>query len=180
MGLKAVLAERKTAIVRKWFDKVVDTYPADTSQFLKRQKDPFSNPVGSTTIEGLTKIFEELLKEAPDSGTLEAAVDPIIRIRAVQTMFTPAQAVGFPYYLKTIIRDELEAQLTDPALLKALLAFDLEIDRVSLATFNVFMKCRETVLKLRTNLEKERLYKAFSRAGLIREIQEDGPDLEEK
>jgi hypothetical protein len=42
------------------------------------------------------------------------------------------------------------------------------------------MKCRETVLKLRTNLEKERLYKAFSRAGLIQEIPEDGPDLEEK
>lgn len=180
MGLKKVLAERKTSIVKKWFDKVVDTYPTDTSQFLKRQKDPFSNPVGSATLEGLTKIFEELLTEAPDSATLQSAADPIIRIRAVQTMFSPAQAAGFPYFLKTIIREELERQLTDVQLLKALLAFELEIDKLSLVTFNIYVKCRETVFKLKTNLERERLYKAFSRAGLVHEIPEDGPDLEEK
>lgn len=180
MGLKTVLAERKTSIVKKWFDQVVDTYPADTSQFLKRQKDPFGNPVGSATIEGLTRIFEELLKDSPDSAALQSAADPIVRIRAVQTMFSPAQAVGFPYFLKNIIRDELESRMTDVQVLKALLAFDLEIDRLSLVTFNIYMKCRETVLKLRTNLEKERLYKAFSRAGLIHEIPEDGPDLEAK
>ncbi len=180
MGFKTELAERKTSIVKKWFDKVVDTYPADTSRFLKRQKDPFSNPVGSTTIEGLTKIFEELLKDAPDSDSLQAAADPIVRIRAVQTMFSPSQAVGFPYFLKTIIREEFERQLKEIAPLRELMAFELEIDKLSLVTFNIYMKCRETVLKLRTNLEKERLYKAFSRAGLIQEIPEDGPDLEEK
>jgi len=32
---------------------VVDTYPADTSRFLKSQKDPFANPVGGATIQGL-------------------------------------------------------------------------------------------------------------------------------
>ena len=180
MGLKKVLAERKTSIVKKWFDKVVETYPSDTSRFLKRQKDPFSNPVGSTTLQGLTAIFEELLKDAPDSDALQSAVDPIIRIRAVQTMFSPAQAAGFPYFLKTIIREELESQLADVQILKALLTFELEIDRLSLVTFNVYMKCRETVFKLKTNLERERLYKAFSRAGLVHEIPEDGPDLEEE
>ncbi len=180
MGLREVLAERKTSIVRKWFEKVVDTYPADTSQFLKRQKDPFGNPVGSTTFTGLTAIFEELLKEAPDSGVLQAAADPIIRIRAVQSMFSPAQAAGFPYFLKTIIREELERQLSDVQLLKSLLSFELEIDKLNLVTFNIYMTCRETVFHLKTNLERERLYKAFSRAGLINEIPEDGPDLEEK
>lgn len=180
MGLKTVLAERKTSIVRKWFDRVVETYPADTSQFLKRQKDPFNNPVGSTTLESLTRIFDELLKDTPDSDALQAAADPIIRIRAVQTMFSPSQAVGFPYYLKKIIREELAGRMTDPQALQALLAFELEIDRLSLVAFNIYMACRETVLKLRTNLEKERLYKAFSRAGLIYEIPEDGPDLEER
>ena len=180
MGLKEVLAEKKASIVRKWFDKVVDTYPTDTSKFLKRQKDPFSNPVGSTTLEGLTKIFEELLKDEPDSNILQSAADPIIRIRAVQTMFSPSQAAGFPYFLKTIIREEFESQLTDVALIKALLVFELEIDKLSLVTFNIYMKCRETVAQLKNNLERERLYKAFSRAGLVHEIPEDGPDLEEK
>lgn len=180
MGLKTVLAERKTSIVRKWFDRVVETYPADTSRFLKHQKDPFNNPVGSTTLESLTRIFDELLKDTPDSAALQSAADPIIRIRAVQTMFSPSQAVGFPYYLKKIIRDEFADRMTEPRTLQALLAFELEIDRLSLVAFNIYMSCRETVLKLRTNLEKERLYKAFSRAGLIHEIPEDGPDLEEK
>ena len=39
---------------------VVDTYPADTSRFLKRQKDPFANPVGNTTLESLEAVVGEL------------------------------------------------------------------------------------------------------------------------
>ena len=106
MGLKKVLAEKKTSIVRKWFDKVVDTYPTDTSKFLKRQKDPFSNPVGSYNPRRAHKdILKSFLKDEPDSKILQSAADPIIRIRAVQTMFSPSQAAGFPYFLKTIIRE---------------------------------------------------------------------------
>jgi len=63
MKLESVLVKKQTAIVKKWFDLVVDTYPADTSRFLKRQKDPFANPVGSTTLEGLNAIFTDLVGE---------------------------------------------------------------------------------------------------------------------
>jgi len=45
MRLEELLAQKKTAVIDKWFDVVAETYPADTAIFIKRQKDPFANPV---------------------------------------------------------------------------------------------------------------------------------------
>ncbi|GBC63247.1 hypothetical protein DENIS_4241 [Desulfonema ishimotonii] len=159
---------------------VVDTYPADTSRFLKGQKDPFANPVGSTTIRNLEALFDELLKPETDLQAFDSFLDPIIRIRAVQTVLAPAQAVGFTYFLKKVIREELKGALSGEDDLNALLAFELKIDDLSLTAFNIYTKCREAVSQLRVNLERNRIYKAFSRAGLVDEIPDDGPDLKEE
>ena len=53
MKLDKLLSQNKTALVKRWFDEVVRTYPVDTATFLKQQKDPFANPVGRTTLKGL-------------------------------------------------------------------------------------------------------------------------------
>ena len=94
MRIENLLEQRKAAIVKKWFDRVIQTYPADTSKFLKNHKDPFANPVGQTVLRGLEALFDTLLKE-PDTDTISSFLDPIIRIRAVQD-FTPSKAVSFP------------------------------------------------------------------------------------
>ncbi len=177
MDLEKLLAKKKTAIIKKWFEKVVDTYPSDTSKFLKKQKDPFANPVGSTTRQSLESLFDELLKEKPDLEAIGSFIDPIIRIRAVQTMFSPSQAVGFPYFLKKIIRESLQKELKDTDSLNSLLEFELKIDTANLIAFDIFVQCRETVWGLRANQEKTKIYKAFSRAGLVKDIPEDRPEL---
>jgi len=174
--LETYLSERKTAIVQAWFDRVVETYPPDTSLFLKNQKDPFANPVGSTTLTSLKSLLDELIKPQSDPAILDAALDPIIRIRAVQAMFSPAQAAGFPLFLKHIIRNDLKRQLTDPDLMKSLMDFEKRIDDLTLMAFNIYMKCREAVFRLRTNEERERIYRAFSRAGLVTEIPGEPPE----
>ncbi|QTA83666.1 RsbT co-antagonist protein N-terminal domain-containing protein [Desulfonema limicola] len=177
MGLEKLLAENKNVIIKKWFEQVVDTYPSDTSNFLKKQKDPFANPVGNTTRQSLDSLFDEILKKNPDKEAIRASIDPVIRIRAVQTMFSPSQAVSFPYFLKNIIRDYLQNELKDTDSLKTLLEFELKIDMANLIAFDIFVQCRETVWGLRANHEKTKIYKAFSRAGLVEEIPENRPGL---
>ncbi len=62
MDLKQHLMEKKPAILKKWFDAIADTYPEDTSGFLKKQKAQFTNPVGYTLAEGLRGLFDALLQ----------------------------------------------------------------------------------------------------------------------
>lgn len=178
MTLEKLLAERRRTTVKKWFDHVVDTYPADTSKFLKQQKDPFANPVGSTTLKSLTDLFDQLTQTEMDMDAVNAALDPVIRIRAVQTSFSPSQAVGFPYFLKDILREEFASEMTASKFQTEFMDLERRIDRLTLMAFNIYMKCREAVINLKINAEKERIYHAFSRAGLVKEIPDPASDLE--
>ena len=174
MKLESVLEKKQTAIVKKWFDLVVDTYPADTSRFLKRQKDPFANPVGSTTFEGLKSLFTDLMQEL-DPESAAGHNDPIIRIRAVQN-FTPGQATGFVLSLKKIVRDQLGDRAGDPEQMRELEAFETRVDQLCLIAFDIFVKCREKIYQIQANEQRNRFFKAFERAGLVSEIPEKETD----
>ncbi|HXY61362.1 MAG TPA: RsbRD N-terminal domain-containing protein, partial [Nitrospirota bacterium] len=105
MNLKQKLVEKKQTIVKKWFDAVADSYPDQTSGFLKKQKAQFTNPVGYTLAEGLDGLYESLLQGMiPDK--ISTFLDGIVRIRAIQE-FTPSEAVAFIFQLKKIVRQEL-------------------------------------------------------------------------
>jgi hypothetical protein len=179
MRLENLLAERRKPIVRKWFDQVVNTYPADTSKFLRSQKDPFANPVGAATLESLEGAFDALLAPEMDAKAVAAALDPIIRIRAVQTILSTEKAVGFLFFLKNIIREDLGSRLDDAAERGDLYAFDQKIDSLGLIGFSVYVQCRETVLQLKANVEKRSVYRAFSRAGLVSDPDGEGPAPED-
>lgn len=176
MIIETLLQEHRKDIVAKWFDRVARTYPPDTAQFLRRQPDPFANPVGATTHEGLETTFSLLLTKDPDREALRKAVDPIVRIRAVQTILAPAIAVEFPYYLKTIIREMFQRELTEIDTIRALMAFERKIDELALIVFEVYTQCRETVHHLRATQEKNGIYRAFRRAGLVEEIAGSPPE----
>ena len=102
MRLESLLVRHKHEIVNDWFNLLVETYPADAAQFMKRENDPFSNPVGSSARSGLEAIFNELA-EGMNPQPLTDFLDPIIRIRAIQN-FTPSQATGFIFLLKKAIQ----------------------------------------------------------------------------
>jgi hypothetical protein len=169
MRLQELLAQKKTAIIDEWFNLVAETYPADTAGFIKRQKDPFSNPVGGTTKKGLAGIVDELLGEMNPSQ-IDSFIDPIIRIRAVQD-FTPSRAVSFVFSLKNIIREYLtKGDFNDHMILDELSQIDQKIDLVGLIAFDIYMKCREKIFQIKANEEKNRTFSAFERAGLIKEL----------
>jgi hypothetical protein len=164
MSVMAQLGSQKEAIVGKWLARVMDTYPPETARFLRSQKDPFANPVGHATRQGLNTLVE-LLAAEPDETTARTALDPIIRIRAIQA-FTPAQAVGFVFDLKTILRDILSPTASTG---EEWMRLDGRVDRLALIAFDIYMQCREKIYELKANEMKNTTYKAFARAGLVKD-----------
>lgn len=167
MGFEETLLAQKNQIVRQWFQMVVDTYPLDTSRFLKSRSDPFSNPVGSSTKNGLDILFDEIAgKKEMDKDRVIEALDPIIRIRAVQD-FTPSRAAGFIFFLKKILRETLIRKKPDMDLLENLAALEARIDEAAMHGFDIYMRCREQIYQIKANEIRKRTFGALSRAGLL-------------
>jgi len=59
--LKDLIEGKKVVILERWFDAILETYPADSSGFLKKQSDRFANPVGHTISQGTKGILEVLI-----------------------------------------------------------------------------------------------------------------------
>ena len=167
MQLENLLVQKKDVILKKWFDLVIETYPDDTSNFYKRQKDRFANPVGMTILPALEAVLEELF-HGMDRETLKSFLDPIIRIRAVQG-FSPSQAIAFIFSLKSVIREIFAKEIHNVEFAAALLSFESKIDTLGLISFNVYMECREKIYELKANETKNRVFRAFERANLIKE-----------
>lgn len=179
MNLIAHLVRHEDTIVGRWFDMVAETYPADTAGFLKNKKDPFANPVRKNTLAGMKTVVAELFGSM-DHEIIRKDLDPAIRIRAVQ-QFSPSEAVGFVFFLKTIVRDLLYKKypqlLTNPETLPAVLDLESKIDEIGLIAVDIYVGCREKIFDLKAKVERNTVYKAFSRAGLIVEDPEDGPHI---
>jgi len=169
MQLDALLEKHKAALVKRWFDTVVTTYPADTQRFIKAQSDPFANPVGQTTLNSLRALLDAILHDRPRSEVI-AHLDPIIRIRAVQA-FTPSQAVAFVLELKGILANQAGPQRHAQGLCDQWQAIENRIDALLLTAFDIYMQCREKLADLKVNLERDRIYQAMARAGLIQPIE---------
>jgi plasmid stabilization system protein ParE len=164
MDLHKQLAQNKNAIIKLWFETLMDTYPADTAQFLRSQKDAFANPVGQNSLQSLKDIFDHIIEKF-DPRTARSIIDPIIRIRAIQD-FTPAEAVRFVFDLKTVIEKTIQSGTNGLTYQRALYH---RIDRLGLLAFDVYMQCREKIYDLKANEMRKRTFKAFDRAGLIKE-----------
>ena len=173
MEFTALLDKKKETVVEAWFEQVIQTYAPDTAIFYQNQKDAFANPVGSTTKKTLIKLFDALL-DLQEDEPLADIIDPLIRVRAVQN-FTPSQAVGFVYLLKPIVRKHF-GKNQKKLKLDELLELESRIDGMALIGFDVFMACREQIYSMKSNTERNTIYKAFARAGLIKEVPADEPD----
>ncbi len=176
MDLKGLLFERKSAILSKWFEVILDTYPAKTSKFLKNQNDLFSNPVGSTMFQGLESLLEEIIDDNMDSQRVSLFLDNIIRVRAIQD-FSASQAVAFIFSTKDIIRQEVESAVASGNILPNQVLIDLrhlesKIDGLALLSFDVYMKCREKIYEIKANEVKNMTYRLLQQAKLISESPE--------
>jgi hypothetical protein len=165
MTLETFLSEKKPAVLEKWFNLILATYPADTSSFLRNQKDRFTNPVGHTIYQGIEKILEEVEKGV-DLDRVSPFLDNILRVRAVQD-FTPSQAVAFIFSLKDLIREELAGDKNLALSYDELHKLDSRIDSLALASFDIFMKCREKLYEIRANELRNMTFRLVQRANAL-------------
>ncbi|HYA88184.1 MAG TPA: RsbRD N-terminal domain-containing protein [Nitrospirota bacterium] len=171
MKLNNLLLEKKSAILKKWFDAVVESYPNETSALLKKQKAQFTNPVGYTLSEGLEHLFDSLLQGMlPD--TVARFLDSIVRLRAIQE-FTPSEAVMFIFRLKKVVRQELGNELLQQlGIIEELSTFESAVDDLALYAFDLYVQCREKIFELKANEAKNATFRLLQQARLIVDNQE--------
>ena len=171
MSSAQLLAAKKQEILNSWFQATVDSYPPETARFLKNQKDPFANPVGRTTYQSLVTLVDALTTGA-GREVMTKALDPILRIRAVQT-FTPSKATSFVFSLKQIIRQHLPGEGRDAGV--NMDGLDRQIDEMAMAAFDIYVACREKIYELKATESRKQFFGSLKRAGLIDETAADGP-----
>jgi len=167
VSLWKLLAHKKSALVKRWFDIVMEPYPADTSGILKNQKKQFTNPVGYTISHGLENIFDKLINEqGADFEGMVPFLDSIVRIRAVQDL-KPSQALSFVFHLRNAIREELASEAKEFCAEMATL--ESRIDAIALISFDIYVQCREKVYELKANEVKNRTFRLLQMANLVSE-----------
>ena len=147
MELNEALHNNRYKIVDKWVEYTLSTYAS--SSFFKKEKDPFSNPIGGTIRTALKKLFPLLTKE-PDSAKFQEPLSLLMHLRSVQE-FTPSQAVAPLNAVKHITREVLEADKETKSLVNDLYDFDFAVDLAVLAAFDLYMDCREKIYQVRMN-----------------------------
>ena len=152
--LSKALADRRSAVVNRWFERLLGTYPSSTNKFLSQEKDPFHNPVGHTLRQCLSDLFDGLLQSS-DVASLAPVLDGIVRIRAVQDC-SAGTALAFPFLLKQIVRSEFQADASGYSI--ELSALEARIDELALLAFELFVKCREQVYELKVNEIRRRSF----------------------
>jgi len=176
MTFAELLQNSRDAIVQRWLDAALATYPENSSAMFKRQKDPFANPIGHGLRMGTRGIFEALLEgmglDGMDAEKIHRSLCEIVKVRAVQE-FSASEAVSFVFCLKDAVRAELAEATADQRFLPEFTKLETQIDQIALAAFDVYVKCREQLFELRVNEAKRRV------AWVVEKMNERGSDREE-
>ena len=159
MLLKDLLSQNETVILKRWFDLILETYPIDTATLMRKEKDRFANPVGSTISREIEVLFRKLCEGSRDEKC-QASLDAILKIRSVQD-FSPSNAVGFVFLLKRAIGETLKNEIYKEPFIDEWLRLQSRIDDLALQAFDAYMDCREKVCEIRINQAKAEKEMAF-------------------
>jgi len=174
MSLEKFLSEKRSILIKKWRDALIESYPEDTRRFLRREKDSFSNPVGHIISKEIEALYDELVG-GRDMEKMSCSLDNIIRVRAVQD-FKPSTAVAFVLQLKPLVREQLEGLASRNSISVEIRDFEKRIDDMALVAFDVYSKCRQKIFELRVKEVKRQVERLLKRANILYEI----PELDEK
>jgi len=170
MALNDLLSRNEGAILKRWFDLILEAYPADTATLMRKDKDQFTNPVGSTLSREIEVLFKKLCKGSQNERC-QASLDSILKIRSIQD-FSPSQAVGFVFLLKKAIGETLKNEICKESVMDEWLKFQSSIDDLALQAFDAYMECREKICEIRINqarAEKEMAFRMMGRMSTSKE-----------
>lgn len=165
MELRQFLEKHGPVIREKWYHSILDTYPAETSAFLRKKKDRFENPVGHVINEMVDSVLECLLS-GHDSGELASRLRPMVQLRAVQNV-SPSRAVSFVLLLKRAAREASGEAAAEAGGRQALAGLDAAVDEMALASFDIYMQCREKISEIRHDEMKRNLFMLLRNSGSV-------------
>jgi hypothetical protein len=176
-GLDDLLLQNRKPILERWLHLILETYPSDTSALLKKEKDPFLNPVRSTIAREIETLFEELL-HGMNADRLSASLSAILKIRSVQD-FPPSGAAGIVLLLKKAVEEILGGEVQRESAIEEWLKFYAKADELALRAFDIYMDCREKICEIKVNkamAEKETAFRMLERVGYSKGKTEKGKD----
>jgi hypothetical protein len=167
MTLAEHLDRKKTAVVKAWVAAAMACYPAETVGFLKSDRGRFHNPVGFTLKRDVEALFDFLMADGPREEAIEP-LDRIIAQRVLQDL-SPAQALGFVFELKAVIRRELSEPLEGEELRQELEIMDRAVDRLGMMAFEVYTARRHRIHEIRYDELRRNHHMLLRRAGMLDE-----------
>lgn len=143
------LGAHRAEILDAWRGLVFARFAAPAATLLSKP-DPFGNPLGSR-VQASTEALLEALALGRPAGDLAAAMDPLMRVQAIQGG-PPSEAVAFVPLLDRAWRQVrggvppgLEAGLKE------------RLDGLMLIAFDVYMRCREDICEIRVRAAHRRV-----------------------
>jgi hypothetical protein len=176
MSLVNILSDKRSAVIKKWRDVIVDTYPSDTQRFIRKEKDQFANPVGNIILKDIETLYDELIKDG-DNDKITSCLENIIRIRSVQD-FRPSQAIGFILHLKRLIREVLGPKTLSNGFSGESQALENRIDDIALLAFDIYSQCRQKIYEIRVSEVQSQVSGLLRRANISIRDPEQTPDFE--
>ena len=162
--LRDLVEKKRKEILKKWFDLIVESYPSNAAALMKKDGDPFTNPVGSTISREIEFLFSGLC-EGCDAKKISGPLASILKIRSVQD-FSPSEAVEFVFLLKKAIGEILKGEIEKEGMSEEWQKFQSKIDDMALQAFDIYVDCREKIYEIRmkqTRAEKEMAFKMMKR-----------------
>lgn len=174
VGLRDLLRQREEAVIERWLEDTLASYPKDAAVFFGKQKDQFSNPVGDAARRA-TRAIVEGLSTGEKVHPYRAQLEDFLKIRSIQE-FSPSQAVAFVLRLKRVIRAELKGAIKDPKQMAELREIEDEVDGIALLAFDIYMACRQRLFEVRVNELKRSVFALRRHWG---EPSDPGPSTED-
>lgn len=150
--LAKILEGKEDTIAERWATLVFETYPRETTQFLKGEGDPFANPVGKLLRDASRPLVRALSEEWAGAESLEDLAE-LMRLRSIQDM-TAAHAVGIVPLLRRAVIDVVGDRIDDAGV-AAVEELGKRIERLMLISFDAFVISRERLYEIRM-AERER------------------------
>lgn len=141
--LREWLKANRDAVLKEWLACCFEVYPAGAAGFMQGSASSFANPVGSRTRKSIEALYDGLVQNI-DTAKLQASLDLILRVRAVQDM-KPSQALGFIPGLRHILQSRRTTAKNAAALGQDWPAAELWLDQLTLLAFDVYQACRENL-----------------------------------
>ena len=142
MSVCSLLRAREGALLEHWLKRVYAAYPLDTAGFSHTGANQFANPIEHATRTSAETIMAAVRGQDIPEAALKGALEDMIRIRAVQP-FSPEQAAGVLFLLKSSIRELLREKLDSVTLYAELLDVEARIDSLALMAFGMHSALRE-------------------------------------